>query len=178
MQTETVIQVRRRTDMTSRAWSNVPIGLAAISCLLLAAGPAAAQAQNPTLLVQARIGEVCTVTSASLDFGDAIDTQANNDASGAIEIDCLSETDLSVQLDGGIHGQFGNRAMSDGNGSPQLLYLLYKDAARLQAWTVGDLMAATINGSGSVPVYGRVPSQPNGHGPGLYTDEVTITLVF
>jgi spore coat protein U-like protein len=43
---------------------------------------------------------------------------------------------------------------------------------------VGEQVAATINGSGSVPVFGRVPSQVNGHGPGLYTDEVTITLVF
>jgi spore coat protein U-like protein len=164
--------------MTSRAWSNVPIGTAAIAGLLLAAGPAAAQAQSPTLLVQARIGETCTVTSAMLDFGEAIDTEANNDASGSIEIDCLAETSLDVELGSGVHGQFGNRAMSDGNGSPPLLYVLYKDAARSQAWSVGEQVAATINGSGSVPVFGRVPSQVNGHGPGLYTDEVTITLVF
>ena len=59
--------------MSSRAWSNVPIGLIAGAGLLLAAGPVAAQVQSETLTVQARIGDVCTVTSASLDFGAAID---------------------------------------------------------------------------------------------------------
>ena len=59
--------------MSSRAWSNVPIGLIAGAGLLLAAGPVAAQVQNETLTVQARIGDLCTVTAASLDFGPGID---------------------------------------------------------------------------------------------------------
>ena len=43
--------------MSSRAWSNVPIGLIGGAVLLLAAGPVAAQAQSETLTVQARIGD-------------------------------------------------------------------------------------------------------------------------
>jgi len=164
--------------MTSRAWSNVPIGLIAGAGLLLAPGPVAAQAQGETLTVQARIGELCTVTSASLDFGDAIDTEVNNDATGTIEIDCLAETTLAVELDAGMNEQFGNRTMSDGAGSPPLVYTLYKDAARQQLWLAGDSVSATIASGGSVPVHGRVGIQGNGHAPGLYTDEVTITLSF
>lgn len=162
--------------MTSRAWSNVPIGLVVSAGVFLAGGPAAAQVQGQTLQVQARIGDVCTVTSASLDFGASINLESNTDASGSIEIDCIAETILNVQLDGGIHGLFGSRAMSDGES--MLTYFLYKDAARSQAWDAGDQLAATINSTGSVPVFGRVPDQVNGHAAGLYTDEVTITLVF
>ena len=55
--------------MSSRAWSNVPIGIAAVAGLLMAAGPAAAQVQTPKLQVKATVGQVCTVSAASLDFG-------------------------------------------------------------------------------------------------------------
>jgi spore coat protein U-like protein len=163
--------------MSSRAWSNVPIGLLAGAGLLLAAGPVAAQAQNETLTVQARIGDLCTVTAAALDFGPGIDTESDNDAQGTIEIDCIADTPLQVELDGGLLPDFsGTRKMA--NGSSTLQYLLFKDSARTQLWASGERVAATISSTGSVPVYGRVPSQSDGHASGLYTDEVTITLVF
>jgi spore coat protein U-like protein len=66
--------------------------------------------------------------------------------------------------------------MSDG--ASQLKYFLFKDSARSQFWATGDQVSTTVTGTGSVPVYGRVPIQTNGHAPGVYTDEVTITLVF
>jgi len=163
--------------MSSRAWSNVPIGLIGGAALLLAGGPVAAQAQSEKLTVQARIGDVCTVTSASLDFGASINLESDTDASGSIEIDCIAETALEVELDGGLLPDFGGgRSMSDG--ASTLLYHLFKDAARTQLWAAGERVAATINSTGSVPVFGRVPDQVNGHAAGLYTDEVTITLVF
>jgi spore coat protein U-like protein len=68
--------------------------------------------------------------------------------------------------------------MLQGGGGAPILYHLFKDPQRAAVWNAGEAVAATINGSASVPVYGRVPSQGNGHSPGLYTDEVTITLVF
>jgi spore coat protein U-like protein len=163
--------------MSSRAWSNVPIGLIGGAVLLLAAGPVAAQVQSETLTVQARIGDLCTVTAAALDFGPGIDNEINNDAQGSIEIDCVANTPLEVELDGGLRPDFGGgRAMSDG--ASNLTYLLFKDSARTQLWAAGDRVPATIDSAGSVPVYGRVPVQGNSHAPGLYTDEVTITLVF
>ena len=164
--------------MTSRAWSNVPIGLAAFA-VLVAAGPAGAQVQNETLRVQARIGEACTVTNATLDFGQSLDLDANTDANGSIEIDCQSETPLGVELDGGLTPSgTSNRNMLQGGAGAPILYTLFRDSQRSVVWGAGDQVAATINGSGSVPVYGRVPSQGNGHAAGLYSDEVTITLTF
>ena len=164
--------------MSSRAWSNVPIGIAVVVGSLLTADLVAAQAQSEKLQVQARIGELCTVTSASLDFGPGIDIEEETDAEGSIEIDCATETVFDVQLDGGqAPGFSGERAMSNG-ASPPLQYFLYKDAGRSQLWGPGDEVPGPDGGTGTVPVYGTVPVQSNGHAPGLYTDEVTITLVF
>jgi spore coat protein U-like protein len=163
--------------MSSRAWSNVPIGIVVMTGLLLPAGPAAAQAQSQKLTVQARIGQVCSVTSASLDFGQALNLLVNTDAAGSIAITCASQTPLNVRLDGGLNGGFNTRNMVKTGASP-ITYNLYKDAARSQVWLAGDQVAATINGNGTVAVFGRVPSQTNGHPSGVYTDEVTITLVF
>jgi spore coat protein U-like protein len=163
--------------MSSRIRSDVPIGLAVVAGLLLSAGPAAAQVQSQTLQVQARIGELCTVTSASLDFGPGIDIDVVNNAEGSIAIDCATETTFNVQLDGGLEPGFsGLRNMSDGESSLQ--YILYKDAGRSDVWAAGDQVPGPDGGTGTVPVYGTVPSQVDGHAAGLYTDEVTITLVF
>jgi spore coat protein U-like protein len=163
--------------MSSRAWSNVPIGLIGGAVLLLAAGPVAAQVQSETLTVQARIGDLCSVTAALLDFGPGIDITDDSDAEGSIEINCIATTPLEVELDGGQSPDFGGgRKMTDGEST--LTYLLFKDAARSQLWAPGERVPATVSSTGSVTVYGRVPEQQDGHAAGLYTDEVTITLVF
>ena len=163
--------------MSSRAWSNVPITVIVGTGLLLVAKPASAQVQSETLSVTARIGEVCSVTSAALDFGQALNLATNNDAAGTIEISCATNTSLNVALDGGQTPGFGFRNLVGSGG--QIQYFLYKDVARTQLWDAGDQVAATITGgSGTVDVYGRVPTQGDGHSSGEYTDEVTITLVF
>jgi len=158
--------------MSSRALSNVPIGLIAGAGLLLSTGPITAQVQSQMLQVQARIGETCTVTSATLDFGQSLDTQAITDAEGSIEIDCQSQTELAVGLSGG-----SPRFMSNGSQS-FIEYQIFQNATRTTPWIEGSPVPATITGSGSVPVYGRVPVQTNGQPTGLYTDQVQITLVF
>ena len=164
--------------MSSRAWSNVPIGIAAIAGLLLAAGPAAAQVQDQKLLVSAFIGDVCTVTGAVLDFGSGVSVAEDTDASSEIHISCAIETEVGVQLGGGgkPSGGAGNRTMT-GDGA-DLFYILYKDAPGVTPWETDSEVTATIDGSGSVPVHGRIPQQQNGQAPGLHTDEVLITLNF
>jgi spore coat protein U-like protein len=162
--------------MSSRSKSNLPIGLAAIAGLLLAAETAGAQSvQDQKLLVQARIGEICTVISASLDFGQDVNLGAATNAEGAIVIDCVIETGFDVALDGGLHNAFGSgRRMSDGESN--INYTLYSDAGRSNEWSPGELVPAE---SGEpIPVYGTIPDQVDGHSPGLYTDEVLITLSF
>jgi spore coat protein U-like protein len=160
--------------MASRACSNMPIGLIGGAILLLAAEPVAAQVvQSQTLQVQARVGEACTVTSATLDFGQSVDTEVGKDAEGSIEIACQSTTDLDIGLSGG-----GLRFMT-GPGENVIEYQLFQDPSRLIPWNEGGTpKPETITSSKSVPVYGRVPVQDDSKPPGVYTDEVTITLVF
>jgi spore coat protein U-like protein len=163
--------------MTSRAYSDVPIGLAALAGLFLAAAPAAAQVQSEPLRVEATVAGSCNVTSASLIFG-AIDLGADNDADGSIDISCTTNTPFSIELDAGINDGSGNlRWLS--NGVSTIEYNLYQDSNRALAWPAGTPVSAPIAGTGSVPVYGTIPQNGTAeHGPGLYTDEVTITLSF
>ena len=167
--------------MTSLTRSNLPIGLAAIAGLLLAASPAAAQGvdspQDQKLDVTASVAESCTVTAASLEFGE-FDRSAQVLASGAIEISCVTESTFGVELDGGLSGggEAGVRFMA-GGGNP-LQYILYSDAPGSDPWEVGEAVPVTITGNGSVPVHGMIPQQADGQSPGEHSDEVTITLVF
>ena len=103
----------------------------------------------------------------------------DTDAAGNIEISCAGGASLNVALDGGQNflQMFGSRTMAAAE--VQSCISLYKNSARTQAWNVGDHVQAMISsGTGTVPVYGRIPEQSNGHSAGLYTDEVTITLNF
>jgi spore coat protein U domain-containing protein, fimbrial subunit CupE1/2/3/6 len=166
--------------MSSRIRSNVPIGIAAIAGLLVAAGPAGTQAaqavQDQKLHVQAFIGQLCTVTSAALDFGNGINTAVGAQATGAIEINCASPTDVSIDLNGGLRpGAEATRAMQ-GDG-PDLGYILYKTGFSVDPWIPGQPLTTNIGSSDSVPVYGVIPGQSDGR-TGLFTDEVTITLSF
>ena len=167
--------------MSSRFRSNVPIGLAAIAGLLLAASPAAAQSvesvQDQKLNVTASVAESCSVTAASLQFGE-FDRSGPVLASGTIEISCVTESNFGVALDGGLNGSGDNgiRHMA-GAGNP-LQYTLYSDAPGGDPWEVDEAVPVTIVGNGSVPVHGVISQQADGQSPGEHTDEVTITLVF
>jgi spore coat protein U-like protein len=162
--------------MSSRFSSSVPIGLAAIAGLLLAAGPATAQVQTQKLKVQARIGELCTVTAASLDFGTYAMAILNK--SGTINISCLTATAVNVALNGGQAGN-GNGLRTMKNGSSNLIYSLLKQPGGA-AWLTDQSVLSPSSTNHSVPVHGQISPSLNS-GPftdGLYTDDVTITLTF
>lgn len=160
-----------------RTHSNGLLAAAALAGLALSSNPALAQSQTEQLHVQATIGDVCTVTAASLDFGTGYDPNTSVNATGNIDISCIATTSLNVALDGGHAGNGGGqRTMS--NGEDTLMYILYRVAPQTDPWLTGASVPATITGSGSVTVYGTIPTQGDGHSPGLYSDEVTITLIF
>jgi spore coat protein U-like protein len=162
--------------MSSRFSSNVPIGLAAIAGLLLATGPAGAQVQDQKLMVQARIGDLCTVNAASLDFGTYAMEQLNK--SGSININCITPTAVNVALDGGHAGNGGGlRTMS--NGGSNLIYGLFKQPGGA-AWETDQSVLSPSSANHSVPVHGQIlpTHNPGPFTDGLYTDEVTITLTF
>jgi spore coat protein U-like protein len=163
--------------MSSRAWSNVPIGIAAVAGLLVTAGPAAAQVQTPKLQVKATVGQVCTVNTASLDFGTYASTQLNK--SGSIAIQCLTPMAVNVALGAGQAGN-GNGIRTMKNGTSEIKYQLFKDPGFSVAWLTDSTVASPSNANHAVPVYGQIsPSLNSGTlANGVYTDEVTITLSF
>jgi spore coat protein U-like protein len=166
--------------MSSRFRSNVPIGLAAIAGLLVAAEPGGAQVQDQKLRVEAFVGDVCTVETASLNFGEYIGG-SGLEKSGTIQIQCVTETDLQVALNGGLGTNNGGGLRSMKNGGSQLHYILHQDASRSNPWEVNEAVPASTdpNGAAQVTVFGLIPGV--GQPPlvnGSYSDDVTITLSF
>jgi spore coat protein U-like protein len=164
--------------MSSRTMSNVPIGLAAIAGLLLSTSPAGAvdKVQGQKLLVRAQVGDACTVTSASLDFPPY--DGATVAATGGIVIDCVTQTTLGIKLNGGAHAHNGEgqRTMHhSGTGSP-LSYRIRKTLGG-NAWETDETVTKTITDA-TIPVFGEIPGGQSPAASGLYSDEVTITLVF
>jgi spore coat protein U-like protein len=164
--------------MSSRTMSNVPIGLAAIAGLLLSTIPAAAvdKVQGQKLLVQALVGDACTVTSASLDFPPY--SGGFVEGTGAIQVDCVAATNLGIKLNGGMNGGNGEGQRIMKNGSSTLIYQLFTDSNRSQPWLTNATTVQTTITDGTVPVYGRIAGGQAVGASGLYKDEVTITLVF
>jgi spore coat protein U-like protein len=164
--------------MSSRTMSNVPIGLAAIAGLLLSTSPTAAvdKVQGQKLLVQALVGDACTVTSARLDFPPYEGTVVS--ATGGIVIDCVAQTTLGVRLNGGAnaHNGEGQRTMKHSGSGNALSYRLQKVQGG-NAWLTDETVTKTIT-DGTIPVFGEIPGGQSPATSGLYTDEVTITLVF
>jgi len=135
--------------------------------------------QNFFFDIRGTFDPVCTVTSASLDFGTQTLTTVA-DAQTVLSITCSSGTNYTVRLGNGRNGGTGptNRRMV--SGANTLIYGLYRDAARAQPW--GDTAATSVSdvGTGSAKahvVYGRIPAQPLVM-PGNYSDVVQVTVVY
>jgi spore coat protein U-like protein len=148
--------------------------LGIVGCHLI---PLLPQLGSTTFKVQAHIDNTCHVTAQDIDFGTRGILSSNVDATGEVSVRCTNGTPYSVGLNGGLAAAPPTaRHMT---GPATILYGIYRDAARTQAWgsTVGTTMAG--NGSGlSQPLttYGRVP--PQAAAPGTYTDSVIATVTY
>lgn len=128
----------------------------------------------------------CTVTSVSpVAFGgyDVFDSSPVL-STGAISFECsdMGPTDtLRIDLDGGHSGSVAARSLV--GGVFQLAYGLYLDAARSLLWgdgTGGSTSYGPVlpgNGVTTVYLYGAIPAGQD-VGAGVYTDTITITVVY
>ena len=144
------------------------VGLAALSA------PASAQSTD-TLTVLASVGGECTVTGATLDFGSYSGTQ--KDVEVPISFSCNAPTNISISMDGGTTGDPNGRQMFNEGNTSQILYELYRDAARTQIWGVfpTDSQDFALATSDTPTVFGRIPAGQSPL-PGNYSDSVLITL--
>lgn len=134
---------------------------------------------QPSFTTQANVIPNCSVTAQNINFGSHGVLSSQVDATGGINVTCTPGTNYTIGLNNGLSGT-GPTARRMTLGGESVLYGLYKDSARSQPWgnAGGDLATGTGAGATqSLPVYGRVPSQPT-PAAGLYTDTVVVTVTY
>lgn len=163
-------------------------GAAAVLTAALATAPdnAAAGTDTDTITVQATVGNSCTISGGTLNFG-AYDPFAGtaNDNTMNLTVRCTQGAATWVGLDNGVNGGGTSRVMVAG--AETLNYELYREAGRSTVWGVNDPLTATTSlgvshtGTGAdaaVTVYGRIPAGQTGADAGNYSDTVTATINF
>lgn len=135
-----------------------------------------------TFTTQVTITAACTINSAAtLNFGSQGVLVDNLEQTATLQVQCTNTTDFNIGLDAGT-GRGATVAIRKlTNGTHTVNYLLYSDSGRTTVWgnTVGsDTVAAAASGaSQSFTLYGRIPAQAI-PAPGVYTDTVTVTIMY
>lgn len=134
---------------------------------------------SPSFAVLANVIPNCKVTAQNINFGNSGVLDTAVDANGGLGVTCTPGTAYNIGLNNGLTGT-GPTARRMTLGSQAVTYGLYKDAARSQPW--GDSGGTLVPGTGagtaqSLPVYGRVPTQPT-PSPGTYSDTVVVTVTY
>ncbi len=127
----------------------------------------------------------CRVSVNPFAFGTyAPGNPAPHDITGNIDVRCMGRPGFFVAtLSTGSSGTFAQRQML--SGVTPMAYNLYRNAARTLVWgdgTGGSLPVFRIkwqNGRRDfrLPVYGRIPPAQS-VSPGLYTDDIIVTIRF
>ncbi len=125
----------------------------------------------------------CSLSSTSIVFGTYDVLVATPlDTTGSLVYQCTQrEHDIMITLDRGGGTSFATRRMV--NGSEQLQYNLYLDAARTIIWGDGSggtqaLLIHNPQGNNqdlTVPIFGRIPAGQD-RGIGTYSDTIIVTL--
>lgn len=141
-------------------------------------------AETTTFAVTAQFAPSCTVSAAPLNFGGSITTPVSAPvySTSAITAVCSASLPYSVQLGAGT-GPSATPALRQMTTGTQLLnYTIFEDAARTRIWgdgTAGTVVSA-MTGSGAAQTLTAFGSIAAGQAPGIgvYTDTVTVTVVF
>ena len=168
------------------------IFLVAAVALGLVAAPALAGSANNNLTVQSTVIANCTVSAATLNFGNydplVANAAANLDVSQVLSIRCTKGTAAtSIDMDSGLNFS-GTRRMRIGATANYLGYEIYKDGGRTLLWGTGAVNGVVPDASASknsdltvggaaLSAYGRVP-QNQDVAVGSYADTVKITINF
>jgi spore coat protein U-like protein len=142
--------------------------------------PAIAATATANLTVTATVLASCTVSNATLAFGNYDPTGGNVDQSASLQVACTKGTPATVGLNTGANASGSTRRM--GNGTDFLVYELYKEAGRTNVWgnagsDLISLAAAASNAAQTLTVYGRVSGLQD-VSVGSYTDTVVVTVTF
>lgn len=127
----------------------------------------------------------CRVTVNPFAFGTYTPgNPAPHDVTGNIDVRCMGQPGFfTATLSTGSSGTFAQRQML--SGVIQMAYNLFIDPARTLIWGDGTGGTQTVVRSKTrhgrqnfpLPVYGRIPPTQS-VSPGLYTDDIVVTIVF
>lgn len=161
----------------------------AISAGLLATPPAAFAATNTSnLTVTATVQGFCTISDATLAFGNVSSTGSQGtssvtDKSGNTTITamCNKGTTGTITANMGLNPD-GTTIRRMASGTDRLSYELYTDSG-LTTQLLGNTTTFTIAGAGTSEtktIYGRIPggSNINNAPNGSYTDTVVLTVAY
>jgi spore coat protein U-like protein len=121
------------------------------------------------------------VGATTVNFGTLGVLKVNTDAQGTLTIQCNSTLPYTVSMNGGNAGATDPTQRKMASGTDNVLYGLYRDAARSLSWgsTAGT---NTLSGTGTglsqtQTVYGRIAPQVTPK-PATYTDSVIATVTY
>jgi spore coat protein U-like protein len=156
--------------------------LAFTACLLVATALHAASKTAP-LEVSAEVASNCRIAISNLAFG-AYDPLAKHatqqlDASAGVTMLCTRSSRASIYIDIGRNAVGNTRSLSAG--SQHVVYQLYRDQERTQAWGGGtdglQFVSEGVYKPQQLTLYGRIPPGQE-VASGVYTDVVTATVDF
>jgi len=135
-----------------------------------------------TSTARANVLATCSVSTATMNFGTTGSLASAIDATTSIDVSCTNGANYNIGLNGGLSGAINPAARLMTLGPQQVIYGLYRNAARTLGWgnSIGtDTVSGTLGGTGvnNHTVYGRVQVQAT-PGEGTYTDTVIITLTY
>jgi spore coat protein U-like protein len=151
--------------------------------LLLSTGlfcaSAGAQTVTADLQVRMQITGGCAIENvAPVDFGTQALLTQEFLATGSFDVRCTNGLPYDVTLSDGLNPVGDTRRMAAGG--EFIAYELYSNPGRTIVWgdDTGEIVEGTGNGAAQpFTVYGEVPPQTTPTA-GLYTDTVTITVIY
>lgn len=161
------------------------------SAVLIAAAsatPAMAGTATDTLNVASNVLSNCTISTASIIFGNYDPVSANPlDGTGSVTITCTTGAAATIKLGQGSNMGTGStdaapvrRLSNTADNNNYLAYQIYQDSNRSTVWgnTAGTGVSETGNGAAqSKTVYGRITAGQN-VAAGAYSDGVVAEVVF
>jgi len=140
----------------------------------------ATKKRKPAFRVRVRNVKSCTVSATDIDFGAAGALTSNVDATGTVTVRCTYDLPYKIRLGKGTPGASSPVTRKMSNGSDQITYGIYSDAARTQPWGWHNSDDVNATGTGydqTFTTYGRVPPQTTPP-PATYTDTIVVKVVY
>lgn len=175
-----------------------PWPLVCLSVFMIASPAAAQGSASASFSVGADISTGCAIGGSSqttginfgtLAFGSypavasgTVNTSVAASGGGVMQLQCTPGVTPSVAVGAGLHANGSQRRLGLSGGNTKVVsYALYADAARTKPIPVsGAVASSTVSASGllTMPVYAVATLPGGGLTPGVYTDQLSVTVTW